>query len=74
MLHPAFPILVWCMAAHAKGYTLGRVVLTRCLAILHHLAHSPIKDSLFLVSDRLNCKAIVDPFVEAMLKEDLVMA
>ena len=52
ILHPALPIIVWCMAAQSKGFALGRAVITKCLAVLYHLAHSPIKDTLILVRSR----------------------
>ncbi len=38
MLHPALPLLVWLMAALAKGYTLGVALADVCLHVVHQLA------------------------------------
>jgi hypothetical protein len=38
LLHPALPLLVWLMAAHAKGYTLGLVAADVVLHVVHQLA------------------------------------
>ena len=46
ILHPALPLLVWLMAAHAKGYAMTHSQASRCLAVVYHMAHSPVKDHL----------------------------
>ena len=38
VLHPALPLLVWLMAALAKGYTLGVALADVCLHVVHQLA------------------------------------
>ena len=45
MLHPQLPLLVFLMAAVAKGYTLGRTLASACLRIVHDLAVVPVQDS-----------------------------
>ena len=45
MLHPQLPLLVFLMAAVAKGYTLGRTLASACLRIVHDLAVAPVQDS-----------------------------
>ena len=50
LLHPALPLMVWLMAAHTKGYAMTHSQAGRCLAIVYHLAHSPVKDNLNKVS------------------------
>lgn len=44
MLHPALPLLVWLMAAAAKGYKLGRSHARACLAIVRQLAAGRLQD------------------------------
>lgn len=44
MLHPQLPLLVWLMAAAAKGYALGRTLANACLRIVHDLAAVPVQD------------------------------
>ena len=44
LLHPSFPLLVWLMAAVAKGYQLGATLAEACLAVVHDLACVPVKD------------------------------
>ena len=46
VLHPQLPLLVFLMAAVAKGYTLGRTLASACLRIVHDLAVVPIQDSI----------------------------
>lgn len=46
ILHPALPLLVWLMAAHAKGYAMTHSQASRCLAVVYHMSHSPVKDHL----------------------------
>ena len=46
ILHPALPLLVWLMAAHSKGYAMTHSQANRCLAVIHHMAHSRVKDCL----------------------------
>ena len=45
VLHPQLPLLVFLMAAVAKGYTLGRTLASACLRIVHNLAVVPVQDS-----------------------------
>ena len=45
MLHSQLPLLVFLMAAVAKGYTLGRTLASACLRIVHDLAVAPVQDS-----------------------------
>ena len=45
MLHPQLPLLVFLMAAVAKGYALGRTLASACLRIVHDLAVAPVQDS-----------------------------
>lgn len=44
LLHPALPLLVWLMAAAAKGYKLGRSHARACLAIVRQLAAGRLQD------------------------------
>lgn len=44
VLHPAFPLLVWLMAANAKGYVVGKSQVAACLALVRQLASCPIRD------------------------------
>ena len=45
VLHPQLPLLVFLMAAVAKGYTLGSTLASACLRIVHDLAVVPVQDS-----------------------------
>ncbi|CAK0782015.1 hypothetical protein CVIRNUC_005529 [Coccomyxa viridis] len=45
VLHPQLPLLVFLMAAVAKGYILGRTLASACLRIMHDLAVVPVQDS-----------------------------
>lgn len=46
LLHPALPLIVWLMAAHAKGYHLGGTMVNACLRITFQLAAMGIRDFL----------------------------
>ncbi len=45
-MHPALPLMIWLMAAHSKGYIITPLQASRCLAMVHHFADSPVKDHL----------------------------
>ena len=45
-LHPAFPILVWCMVASSKGYLLPDYLLATCVHIIAEVSESPYMDCL----------------------------
>lgn len=45
-LHPAFPVLVWCMVASSKGYLLPDYLLATCVHIIAEVSESPYMDCL----------------------------
>lgn len=57
VLHPDLPLLVWLMAAQAKGYKLGPAQVDACLRIVFELASVPVMDSF---PDALGSQPAVD--------------
>mmetsp|Transcript_22368 Transcript_22368/g.33046 ORF Transcript_22368/g.33046 Transcript_22368/m.33046 type:complete len:491 (+) Transcript_22368:215-1687(+) len=45
-LHPDFSFLVWLMAAHSKGFSIPRDLLTKVLKIVYEVASCPWQDEL----------------------------
>ena len=52
-LHPAFPVLVWCMIASSKGYLLPDFLLSVCVHIIAEISDARHMDSL---SVDMECK------------------
>lgn len=52
-LHPAFPVLVWCMLASSKGYLLPDYLLSVCVHIIAEVSECPYRDSLFIEIDSI---------------------
>ncbi|KAI8466086.1 MAG: hypothetical protein J3K34DRAFT_461074 [Monoraphidium minutum] len=46
LLHPRLPIIVWCMAAHAKGYRIGGTLANEVLGVVQQLAAATLRDHL----------------------------
>ncbi|KAG1656684.1 hypothetical protein FOA52_007254 [Chlamydomonas sp. UWO 241] len=44
MLHPDLPLVVWLMAATAKGYAIGRSLASVLLRFVYQLARCPVRD------------------------------
>ena len=52
-MHPAFPVLVWCMIASSKGYLLPDFLLSVCVHIIAEISDSKHMDSL---SPHVDCR------------------
>jgi hypothetical protein len=52
-LHPAFPVLVWCMLASSKGYLLPDYLLSVCVHIIAEVSECQYRDSLYLEIDSI---------------------
>lgn len=50
-LHPAFPVLVWCMLASSKGYLLPDYLLSVCVRIIAEVSECQYRDSLYIEID-----------------------